>query len=100
MVTVSRLSETLSPCSLKKKKFMKEFFAAGVKQHEQQVVRQGQKWSLAGLGTAAVHPPVLGLKNEENPTETHSCKDSSLLNVGKRVQSDPSLPSSHREVAQ
>lgn len=48
-----------------------------------------------GLGTAAVHPPVLGLQNEENPTKPHSCKDSLLLNVGKRVQSDPSLPSSH-----
>lgn len=37
-----------------------------MKQLEPQLERQGQKWSL-GLGTAAGHPPVLGLKDEENP---------------------------------
>lgn len=70
---VSGLSETLSPCYFFfKKEVYKIVFAAGVKQHEQQVVRQGQKWSSVGLGTAAVRPPVPGLKNEENPTKTHN----------------------------
>lgn len=70
---VSGLSETLSPCYFfLKKEVYKIVFAAGVKQHEQQVVRQGQKWSSVGLGTAAVRPPVPGLKNEENPTKTHN----------------------------
>lgn len=68
-----------------------------MKRHEQQVAGQGQKWSSGGWALVAVHPPVLGLKNEENPAKTHSWKDSLLLNVGKRVQSDPPpLPASDK----
>lgn len=59
---------------------------------KQQVARQGQKWSWGGVGTAAAHPPFLGLKNKENPTKPPSGKDSLLLDVGTKVQSDPPVP--------
>lgn len=42
--------------------------------HEQQVVVE-----LRALGTAAVHPSVLGLKNEETPPKPHRCNESLML---------------------
>lgn len=51
------------------------------------------------MGAAAVHLPVLGLKNEEKPAKTHSCKDSSQFHVG--TSEPPSAPApQQREVAQ
>lgn len=86
LVTVSGLSETLSLCFIKKKK--KGFSAAGVKQ---QVVRHSQKWSSGGwaLQQLTLCPC---LKNKENPTKPPICKDSLLLGVGGKVQSDPPVP--------
>lgn len=91
LVTVSGLSETLSPCSLKKKREEKKrgFFCSWREAADSEA---GPEMELGGVGTAAAHPPVLGLKNKENPTKPPSCKDSLLLDVGTKVQSDPPVP--------